>query len=273
MTAVAVMAIGFAVWLLVPSSGPGVKRLVPKVRSQTAINWWRAGFTTCVAGMAAAILVRPLAVVAMVGMVGTTLAWVVSARMNGRRAVKRRDEVVRVAQVLESLMGLGHLPSSALALAAEEYPMVAPAVAAQKMGGDPWEVMEQLSTVPGQEGLSQIGRAWRVSQVCGGSMHASLEQVRANLEEAQNTDSVVTGELAGPRATGQILAVLPLLGLGMAATLGVNPLGFLVGGVGGRACLMAGVGLICAGVIWSEILAQRAGSVGEETVRRKRRTS
>lgn len=103
-------------------------------------------------------------------------------------------------------------------------------------------------------------------------MHASLEQVRASLEEAQNTASVVAGELAGPRATGQILAVLPLLGLGMAAGLGVNPFGFFSGGIGGRACLVAGVGFICAGVMWSEILARRAGSVDGESVRRSRRT-
>ena len=268
MTMVAVLAAALAVWLFVPDPGPGMKRLVPKVKNRVEIGWWKVVFIADAVGMVIAVLAGPLAIVVVMCLACTTVAWVVSARMGQRRAKKRRAEVVRVAQVLESLMGLGHLPVSALALAAEEYPVVAPAVAAQKMGGDPWEVLEQLSTVPGQEGLSQIGRAWKVCQVSGGSMHVTLEQVRASLEEASNTDSVVAGELAGPRATGQILAVLPLLGLGMAAGLGVSPFGFFFGGIGGRACLMTGVGFICAGVIWSEILARRAGSAGDSTQKR-----
>ena len=271
MTAIAVLAAMTAVWLLVPTPGPGMKRLVPKVKSRTSVDWWEVAFIADAVGLAVAVVVGPLTMVSLVAMVGTTLAWVVSDRMGQRRAQKRREEVVRVAQVLESLMGLGHLPGSALEMAAEEFPMVAPAVATQKMGGDPWDVMEQMSAVPGQEGLSQIGHAWKVCQVSGGSMHASLEQVRMSLEEAQNTASIIAGELAGPRATGQILAVLPLLGLGMAAGLGVNPFAFLFGGMAGRACLVLGVGLICIGVMWSEILARRASPTGEDPARRKRR--
>jgi len=271
MTAVAVLAAMIAAWLLVPAEGPGMKRLVPKVKSSTSVDWWKVAFIADAVGVVVAIVAAPLTIVSVVAMAGTTLAWVVSARMGQRRAVRRRAEVVRVAQMLESLMGLGHLPGAALALAAEEYPLVAPAVATQKMGGDPWEVMEQLSCVPGQEGLSQIGHAWKVCQISGGSMHASLEQVRMNLEEAQNTDSVVTGELAGPRATGQVLAVLPLLGLGMAAGLGVSPLGFFFGGIAGRACLATGVALVCAGVMWSEILARRASSMDLDSQRKRRR--
>jgi len=272
MTAVAVLAAALATWLLVPSSGPGVKRLVPKEKGQAVVDWWKAAFIADAVVMTIAVLIPPVAIVGVMCMIGTTLAWVISARLGQRRAQKRRAEVVRVAQVLESLMGLGHLPGAALTLAAQEYPLVAPAVAAQKMGGDPWEVMEQLSGVPGQEGLSQIGHAWKVCQVSGGSMHASLEQVRASLEEAQNAASVIAGELAGPRATGQILAVLPLLGLGMATGLGVSPVQFFFGGIGGRACLAAGVGFICVGVMWSEVLARRAASVGGGPARRKRRT-
>jgi len=271
MTWVGALAAGIAVWLLLPAQGPGVKRLVSKVRGRTPVDWWKVAFITDVGLLMVAIVVPAIALAGVISIAATTLAWVVSARVGQRRAVKRGAQVVRVAQVLESLMGLGHLPGAALALAGEEYPVVAPAVAAQKMGSDPWDVMEQLAAVPGQEGLSDIGRAWRVAQISGGSMHASLEQVRANLEEAQNTASIVTGELAGPRTTGQILAVLPLLGMGMAAGLGANPIDFFFSGIGGRACMAAGVGLICAGVMWSEILARRAAGVASPS-RKNRRT-
>jgi len=57
-----------------------------------------------------------------------------------------------------------------------------------------------------------------------------------------------------------LLAVLPLAGLGLSYALGADPTAFFLGGMGGRACLVAGIGLICTGVVWSEILARRARS-------------
>lgn len=262
MTAVAVLAAMACVWLLVPDPGPGLKRLVLKTRNRPDIDPWKVVFALDAVGLVLGVFFRPVAVVAALCLAGTTLAWVVVARLGGRRALRRTAEVVRAAQILESLMGLGHLPGTALELAAEECPMLAPAVAAQRMGNDPWEAMEQMSSVAGQEGLSQIGRAWRVCHICGGSMHATLEQVRKNLEGAADTAVVVAGELAGPRATGQILSLLPLLGLGMAYGIGADPFTFFLEGILGRACLSAGIGFICAGVVWSEVLARGVGRKG-----------
>jgi len=257
MTGVAVLAAMMCAWFLVGSEGPGVARLLPKARSSPVVDWWKVAFIVDAFLLVSGVFIKAVAVVAVLCLAGTTLAWVVGVRTCQRRAAKRRTDVVRMAQVLESLMGLGHLPSTALVVAAEEFPVLAPVVAAQRMGGDPWEVMEQMAVVPGQEGLSQIGHAWKISQVCGGSMHASLEQVRKNLEESADTATIVAGEVAGPRATGQILAALPLLGLGMAAGIGISPVEFFLSGIGGRACLVAGVVFICVGVMWSEILVSR----------------
>jgi tight adherence protein B len=51
------------------------------------------------------------------------------------------------------------------------------------------------------------------------------------------------------------LAVLPLIGVLMAASTGANPVGFLLGSPVGRLCLFAGVGLDAAGLWWIERLA------------------
>jgi len=194
-------------------------------------------------------------IMAAVCAIGLTVGWVVSLRLRLKRARLGSLQVARATQVVESLVGLGHIPTTALKLAAQECPLLEPASQLVSMGGQPWEVMEQLSMAPGQEGLAQIGHAWRVSQISGSSMCDPLEQVRINLEEASAAGDVVRGELAGPRATAQMLAVFPFLGMAMASGLGANPLVFFTSTVVGRLCFLAGIFLGCVGMIWSESVA------------------
>lgn len=272
MTGIAVMAGLAVVLLLVPSRGLGLKRLEPKANRATAAkNPWKICAAVCAAGAVTGVLASGLAVAATVGIIGSTIVWILVSRIRDKRAVRRREEVVRSAQILESLLALGHIPGSALALAGKECPVLEPAVAASGMGGRAWEVLEQMAQVPGQEGLAEIGRALKVSTVSGGSMRASLEQVRKNLEEAMDTAGIIAGELAGPRATGQILAFLPLVGLFIAFGIGADPVSFLTGSVLGRGCLLTGIGLACLGVIWSEILARQASGTGNAKRRRGRK--
>jgi len=241
-----------------PGPGLGLKRLVPRAASgrHRWTRWW-PGVVGVACGVAG-VFAGPVAVVAAFGMVAATTAWVVMARMRDKRATGRASEVVQAASALESLMGLGHVPSSALMIAAVECPVLEPVAAAVRMGGPPWQVMADMANVPGQGGLARIGRAWQVATESGASMRDALERVRISLEEAADTAATVNGELAGPRATGRILAVLPLVGLGMAYGIGADPLRFLTSGIAGRGCLLAGIGLACAGVVWSEHMAREA---------------
>ena len=58
----------------------------------------------------------------------------------------------------------------------------------------------------------------------------SSEDVRVDLE----------GQLAGPRATARMLALLPLVGIGFGMMLGSDPLSWLLGTTPGRLCLPGG---------------------------------
>ena len=71
---------------------------------------------------------------------------------------------------------------------------------------------------------------------------------------------MVGSKLAAPRATGKLMAALPALGIGMGYLIGGNPLQWLAAGPPGWACLLLGVGLACAGVLWIENLARRAAA-------------
>ncbi|HEX8510882.1 MAG TPA: type II secretion system protein, partial [Propionibacteriaceae bacterium] len=68
--------------------------------------------------------------------------------------------------------------------------------------------------------------------------------------------AVIAGELAAPRATGKIMAVLPLCGLGMGYLLGGDPGGYLLSSPWGWGCLVGGVTLAAAGVLWIDKLAR-----------------
>ena len=69
----------------------------------------------------------------------------------------------------------------------------------------------------------------------------------------------VEAELAGPRATAGLLAVLPLGGLLLAAGLGADPVHQLLHTPLGAACAVLGVGLDLLGLAWTARLVRRAG--------------
>ncbi|MBE1532230.1 type II secretion system F family protein [Actinomadura algeriensis] len=118
--------------------------------------------------------------------------------------------------------------------------------------------LTHLANTPGAEGLRLLEACLRVGSERGGTLATVLDGLAAALrdEEAQRQD--VSVQLAGPRATARLLAVLPLLGIGMAAALGAHPLSFLCGSLPGLACLITGVALDLAGVYWTTRLARAA---------------
>ena len=96
-------------------------------------------------------------------------------------------------------------------------------------------------------------------------MATTLELVADGMASEEAVRTVVASELAGPRATGKIMAVLPLAGLALGYALGGDPVAFLLGGFVGWGCLIGGALLAAAGVLWVEALARNAavnGGVG-----------
>ncbi|MGV8965995.1 MAG: hypothetical protein ACOH2F_06920 [Cellulomonas sp.] len=96
---------------------------------------------------------------------------------------------------------------------------------------------------------------------------APLAQVLERVAEGLVAEAEAAGErraaLAGPRATARVLTGLPLLGVGLGAAVGADPLGVLLGGGLGTFALMAGVGLLGLGRWWIARLvgiAARAGT-------------
>ncbi|MBX6383365.1 MAG: type II secretion system F family protein [Microbispora sp.] len=181
----------------------------------------------------------------------------------GATAAAWRAASIELCQSLAAELSAGRPPGDALvrAISSVSPPdpaALAPVIAAARDGGDVAAALSGAAPARGGEGLVRLAACWRVSVTVGGGLTALVERVCASLREAQAHREEVAAQLAGPRATARMLAGLPVLGLLMAAGLGMNPLAFLVGGPAGIACLVIGLALDAAGVWWTHKLVVRA---------------
>jgi tight adherence protein B len=150
------------------------------------------------------------------------------------------------------------VPSAALAIAAADCEVLRDGHHARTLGGDVVEVWRRQAQRAGHSGLLQLARAWQVSIETGAPMSTTLDQVVASLAADQALTRVVNSELAAARATSKVMAVLPACGLGIGYLLGGDPARWLLAAPTGWACLLGGVLLACAGVLWIEGLAHHA---------------
>lgn len=203
------------------------------------------------------VLGRPAAVVTgCLVLLAGTVALVVAEHRRRRVSGSTRAEVARACAVLAGELRIGKVPGEALLTAAEDCPLLLPAAAVHRGGGDVVPLLRVLAGQPGADGLGPVADAWQVATRTGAPLTRSLDRVSTALKAGRAVHRVVDAELAAPRATGRMLAVLPLAGLALGLAIGGDPLGFLVGTAQGQVCLLAGVLLACAGVLWSERLAR-----------------
>lgn len=255
MTAAALVCAALAAWLAFPpprrvpgpavveATRPGRRLHLPLVvLGGLAVVWFVAGPATAVPATA-------------VGIAAGTVIRVGVLRARERRTRRAAAEVARACTVLAAELELGRVPTAALAAAAGDCPVLAPAATAAQIGGDVVRVWQHLATEPGHEGLLVLGRAWRVAAVTGAPLAPSLATVAAALSSEEEVDRMIAGELAAPRMTGVVLALLPVAGIGLGYAIGGDPLGFLLGSPWGWVCLIAGTALACAGLLWTEHLA------------------
>jgi tight adherence protein B len=101
-----------------------------------------------------------------------------------------------------------------------------------------------------------------IAEASGCPLADVLTRFAAQLEVEDDADAARQTALAGPKATVALLTWLPLMGLGLGAALGVDPLAVLLGTPLGLAALAAGIGLTVAGRVWSARLVAAAAGAG-----------
>lgn len=258
MIAVAVLwaAVGAALGVRPPRRVPGPAPGATQGRRDRLRGVWAVPVGAVV--LAGVVGGTPAAVVTLAAAIaGAAAVRVVLLRRGLTQARRATAEVSRACTLLASELDLGRIPATALAAAATDCPVLAPAAAIAGIGGDPVAVWRSQAELPGQAGLTVLSRAWQVAADTGAPLAPSLETVAAALRADEEVERLVVGELAAPRMTGVLLAFLPVVGVALGYLIGGDPVAFLIHEPVGWACLVGGCGLAAAGVLWTERLGSR----------------
>ncbi|MDO5533313.1 MAG: hypothetical protein Q4F65_01490 [Propionibacteriaceae bacterium] len=256
---------GAAVWWALLGAGAGLGRLAAEPATPGAVvrrsTWLRLMLLAASVLVAVALLAGPgaAAICLALGQVAGC-AWWLSRRRAARRAlVEGRTAVVHAGELVAGLLRVGRIPAAALTEAAVDAPVLRAAAAELAAGGEAAAALRRTASGVGHEGLAELASAWEVSVRTGGSLVSAVDAASARLAAADDVARVVEAELSAARLGGRVMAALPLIGLGLGFAVGGNPLAFLTGSPGGWVCLNLGVVLACAGVIWIDRVAERAG--------------
>ena len=224
----------------------------------------------------------PAALFALAGLIGvaailglalaliTVGALLLVRRVRSSRAARRardaeRNQAVEACAVLAGELRSGRVPAEALAAAAAvaagpSAVALAAAGSAAGLGGDVPAALAMgavASAVPAF--LLGLSACWRVCSSTGSGIAAAVDRLEQALRAEQEQLRAVDAELAGPRASAGLLAVLPLAGIGLAAGLGADPIHVLLHTPFGLVTLTAGLGLDLLGLWWTGRLVSAAG--------------
>lgn len=177
-----------------------------------------------------------------------------------RRSEAERTRVVEFASALAAEVRAGR-PARAAVVAALDGQPAGPwgdrVRAAAAGDGDVGSALAAGAEEPGAEDLRDVAACWQVAEVTGAGLGGALEEVAAAAGERSAHQARVRAQLAGVRTTGWLLATLPLVGMGLAASAGARPWRVLLGTPSGFALLVLGLGLDAAGVLWLHRMARR----------------
>lgn len=175
-------------------------------------------------------------------------------RSRGKRlaAARREEAVITLCASVAGELRAGRLPDRALCTAGVAgLGAGGPAVlAAARFGGEVSDALRAAGRSPGAEGLSAVAACWQVAADNGAGLATGLDRVADALRAERDQRADLHAQLAGPRSTAAVLAVLPVFGLLLGGAMGAHPLQILFHSLVGLACLVTGGVLEAAGLAW-----------------------
>ena len=170
-----------------------------------------------------------------------------------RHAARKRLRGVQALGALAAELESGQPPLAALAVSGGEPTVWPTAVAAASVGEDVAAALAQDAV--DQPALRSLAACWRVSASTGTGFAAAVSRLAESARAAEAVRVDLEGELAGPRATARMLAILPCVGVAFGVMLGSDPISWLLTTGAGLACLVGGITLTVLGMVWTGRIA------------------
>jgi len=218
---------------------------------------------TAAAGLAVgAVLGGPVAAGVLAGGAGGLAHAVLRLRGN-RSADRLRAAWIEVLAGAVAELRAGRSPPEALRVAVDLVPDAPRSLrqAVQPAAGESMGDRLRAAGSGSRSGVAQLlPVAWEVAERSGAGLADVLAGLERELRHSQDLHRRLRTELAGSRASAALLAGLPLVGLGLGAALGADPLGVLLHTPAGAVCVAVGGTLEGLGLAWTGRLCRSAES-------------
>lgn len=137
--------------------------------------------------------------------------------------------------------------------------VLAAIAATARLGGDLTAALHRFTVdnPPLAPVLRPLIHAWSLAQRHGLPLADVLDAVRRDVAGRLRFAHRVRARMAGPKASGTVLAVLPLLGVLLGEGMDAHPVHVLLTTPLGQTLLALGTSLICAGLYWITRLTTR----------------
>ena len=179
--------------------------------------------------------------------------------MGGERVrAQRRAASLHILGGFGAELAAGHPPQTAMARALypnNGWPRTA---AACSWGGDIPQALEHDGSE--HPAALRLAACWRVTERTGAPLVDVVQRLAAAERDMDEARVHMHSALAGPRATARMLALLPVIGVGLGFVMGVNPLGWFLSTVWGMTVLALGIALVGVGIWWTNRIVARAAS-------------
>ncbi|NRQ49362.1 type II secretion system F family protein [Aeromicrobium stalagmiti] len=238
-------------WIVRHRLGRPAVRVRPRWLLSAAVAALCAGLLDQARGPQVVLVATVLAVAAFV-------ARQVAAARRREQVRGRHREVAEVLGLMAAELRAGLLPVRTLTGLADDFAFLAPAARAAGLGGDVAAALREAATEPGREVLREVSAASQVAERAGAPLASVLVRLEHAVRDDREVDREVQAGAAPARATGRLMAVLPVVGLTLGSGMGGDPVGLLTGTWIGVTCLAAGCALACLGITWVERIAAAA---------------
>lgn len=218
------------------------------------------------AGVASAVAARvtgvPVFLIVMVSLALCASATMIRRRAQHTRRRARAGDAVAFCFAVAAELRAGRTPADALAAVASQLPAIGPEIAAAaracRRGASAPDELVVVGALPGCERLLPVAAAWGATATSGARAADVLDRIGSALADADAAQLELHAHVAGPQATVVVLALLPLLALGLGDAAGARPTTFLLQTSAGRLLLVVGAALDVAGVAWMRRIIRTA---------------